>query len=83
MFQPLPNPIPPEIAADLSDPGSPPEGYIRVAVLRSGGGDKFVEATRPGLPQRVAEFFSEPGDTAEFAVAFVPEIVIDMLEDLS
>ena len=43
-YKPLTFPLPPEVAADLCDPGSPPEGHVRIVLIKFDGDDLPIVA---------------------------------------
>jgi hypothetical protein len=54
MYKPMTFPLTPEVQADLSDPGSPPEGHVCIAVLcfsEDSDKDAYIARTGFSLPE--------------------------------
>jgi len=61
-YKPLPFPIPPEVEADLCDPGSPPEGHVRVVLLKINDAGPVVW---PANEEVIGLIYSEFGHKSE------------------
>ena len=82
-YQPLPIPVPPEIAADLCDLGSPPKGHVRVVITRGSSGDRLVTQIGPNVSEYIDSFYADPEDSVEYVTGVVLTEVLDMLPDRS
>lgn len=88
-YQPLLYPISPDIEADLCDPGSPPEGHVRVAVLRFSAEStrgNYIAATGPNFISNMNFMFGfQDDDHIEHPTSYrtgfcLPEI-LDSLQE--
>lgn len=88
-YKPLPFPIPPEIEADLCDPGNPPEGHVRVAILRfaeDSSSGQYIAATGPTFTSDMFFVFSFQDDDhiehpESYRIGFcMPEILESLQE---
>ena len=82
-YKPLTFPLSPEVAADLCDPGSPPEGHVRVVITRGSSGDRLVTQIGPNVSEYIDSFYADPEDSVEYVTGVVLTEVLDMLPDLS
>ena len=88
-YKPLTFPLPPEVEADLCDPGSPPEGHVRVAVLRfseESTAGNYIAATGPNF---TADMFFALGlqdddhteDPTSYRTGFCMPEILDSLQE--
>ena len=81
-YKSLPFPIPDDIAADLCDPGSPPEGHVRVVFTKTSDTGTLVTEIRAGTSEDLTANYGESG-AVEYRTDHMPKEALDMLPEWS
>ena len=82
-YKPLTFPLSPEVAADLCNPGSPPEGHVRVVVTETDNTPKLVTVIDSHTAATIRDCYAEDEDPVRYCIGIVLKDVVDMLPEWS
>ena len=82
-YKPLTFPLSPEVAADLCDPGTPPEGHVRVIITETDNTPKLVTVIDVYAANTIREAYAEDEDPVRYCIGIALKDVVDMLPEWS